>query len=134
MEIIQFTSASYRQLKIIHNFKRRRFFKKKILVKVTSAYTLHDACWKVAMSVTYRKHFSPSDVNLVRKNSSRIMGTMSNICVEIICNVTSLWLALYILYSEKKKLGEIKQPMTWQSTNTLAQFLNLKFTSCTKWK
>lgn len=62
------------------------------------------------------------------------MGTMSNICVEIICNVTSLWLALYILYSEKKKLGEIKQPMTWQSTNTLAQFLNLKFTSCTKWK
>lgn len=33
------------------------------------------------------------------------MGTMSNICVEIICNVTSLWLALYILYSEKKKTG-----------------------------
>lgn len=30
------------------------------------------------------------------------MGTMSNICVEIICNVTFLWLALYILYSEKK--------------------------------
>ena len=62
------------------------------------------------LSVNILKTFSAPrkyKVHLGPEKLGRIMTTMSKICIEIICYVTSLWLGLYIFYPEKKKESKI---------------------------